>query len=274
MYKDKKAESDYHKKYSYKDGRHCPICGVPISNRANSCSLHTLNRLNSSLRLCICKVCGKKFSVYLTNSSGKYCSKKCENKSPETKLNRSRNGEKTRFLHQKLSDSELLDKYNKVLTGEIETLSQAFRTCGYARIPPKRLVKLIGFEVYQQNNVILSIRYKRKGVNFMGLKIQRRGYLTELEAMKIAESLGYMVFRSGGSKGAADIFLGRGGQGYLVQIKSSVREYNVEHYYKKDIDRLRELDFGMRKMLWVKVLYKGWKYYMIHSNTVELVSFT
>ena len=216
----------------------------------------------------ICETCGKTFDYYPCKTAGKFCSKDCERLSPRMAKIRSNNGNKTRLIFQKLPDDKLLELWESVKIGKIRTLSQAFRPYGYCRIPPKRLRKLVGRENYKEETRKLEERYKVDRVNYMGSRIHRRGYLAELEALKRAEAMGYYMFRSGGSRGAADLIALKPKEILLIQVKSAIREVNVPVYYKHDIERLRQfVDVGTKE-LWIKVMRKGWQRWLITETDI------
>jgi hypothetical protein len=120
---------------------------------------------------------------------------------------------------------------------------------GYKRVPPKQLIKLIGVEEYKA--------HCKKNRGRSNAYLFKRGSHYERKAKQELEKSGYMVVKSGGSKGKFDLWALGNNELRLIQVKAT--KSNANHSsLKEEISLFSVPGFCMTE-LWVWEDRKGWK---------------
>ena len=81
----------------------------------------------------------------------------------------------------------------------------------------------------------------------------KKGYKSEWKIKKILENKGWLVVRSGGSLGYADLVCFKNGKCIFLQVKSAIRKKKIYYngYMKDNIEGFSfyvVVDFGYRKI--------------------------
>jgi len=208
-----------------------------------------------------CLTCGRQFSYNTGNRAGLFCSRYCYVthetflKKQASKAAIALSQKPNSQNHPRMTDGELLNSWERVKNNKGLSLREEFGKYGYKRVPPKRLLKLIGSSEYTKCIEARNTNVARK--RYCGKRNYQRGYEAELRARSNLSNDGYYVMRSSASLTAFDLIAINREVVRLIQIK---RCKNQLPSYKKDIEEIRKIRVPSccKKELWIWRDRRGW----------------
>lgn len=217
--------------------RHKPHCRK--GNKQCQCDCWCHNRRYK------CLTCGCIFKKGAT-SKGYFCSQICWKKN--TAFIRNQFGNKAYVEPQKLSDRKLLELWNQFKNTK-KSLRSIFMLYGYKRVPPKRLLKILPKGEYN--------KYRMKNKKHSNAYLFKRGSHYERKAKKELEQQGYLVVKSGGSKGIFDLWALGNNRLKLIQCKATKSNPSFSGL-TTTLSKISVPDF-CDKEIWIWIDRKGWK---------------
>mgnify|MGYP001578591573 CR=1 FL=1 len=198
-----------------------------------------------------CKICKDKFSYHPSRQRGFYCTQICYRKDKTSRTLQGINAvikQRQQGINlPKVSDEKLIQAWEIFKTTK-RSMRSVFMALGYKRVPPKRLLNLLPKGEYEQ----YAMQNKRHQNGYLF----KRGSHYERIAKKELEAQGYMVVKSGGSKGVFDLWALNKDELRLIQIKTTKSNANYTKL-KKELSKIIVSDF-CKKEMWIWIDRKGW----------------